>query len=103
MVAMVKSVIDRSEQAQLVELFTALELPVAADDGRLAGAVTFWRYQLTVGVESSQLAELLAVLGEVASLPSVNAELGNRIQEWRPVLEHRSRPVEPWQTPLDRR
>ena len=101
MVSMVKSAIDRTEQAQLVELFTALESQVALSS-RLAEAVTFWRYQLTVGVESSQLTELLALLDEIAELPGTDAALRTRVQHWRLVLEPRARIVEPWRSPLDR-
>jgi hypothetical protein len=98
---MVKSAIDRTEQAQLVELFTAMEPPLAPSS-RLAEAVTFWRYQLTVGVESSQLTELLALLDEVAALPGMDARLRARIQDWRLVLEPRASIVEPWRSQLDR-
>jgi hypothetical protein len=44
-------------QAQLAELFIALESTVPAE-ARFAESVTFWCYQLLIGVEPSQLAEL---------------------------------------------
>ena len=97
---MVKSAIDRAEQAQLVELFAEIE-SAAPRDTRLAESVTFWRYQLTIGVEPSQLPELLVVLDEVTDLPAAQGDLWPRARTWRSRLEPRAKPVQPWRTPLD--
>jgi hypothetical protein len=97
---MVKSAIDRAEQAQLVELFTEIE-SAAPQATRFAESVTFWRYQLTIGVEPSQLPELLVVLDEVTDLPPGDGDLWARARKWRSRLEPRAKPVEPWRTPLD--
>jgi hypothetical protein len=94
-VPIVKSAIDRSEQAQLVELFTALRAAVSADgDTHLADPVTFWRHQLLVGVEPSQLPELLEVLDAVAIMPLGGGDphLRARARHWHDVLEPRA----PW-------
>lgn len=101
LVAMVKSAIDRVERAELVELFTALE-STTPEGTRLADAVTFWRHQLMVGVEHSQLAELLMVLDEAAELTDTDSDLRMRAAKWRAVLEPRVQLVEPWRAPLDR-
>lgn len=97
---MVKSAIDRSEQTQLVELFTEIE-SAAAQDTKFAESVTFWRYQLTIGVEPSQLPELLVLLDEVTDLPGANGDLWARARRWRSTLEPRAKPVQPWGPPLD--
>lgn len=97
---MVKSAIDRGERAGLVELFTALESTVP-EDTRLAEAVTFWRHQLAIGVEHSQLAELMTVLDEAVELTDIDSGLRIRAAEWRAVLEPRALLVEPWRAPLD--
>lgn len=86
---MVKSAIDRVEQAHLVELFNALQLAVPEDD-RLAEPVTFWRYQLLIGVEPSQLPELLDVLDRVAATPMEDGSLHDHARHWRAVLEPRA-------------
>jgi hypothetical protein len=91
---MVKSAIDRSERAQLVELFAEIE-SAAPRDTRFAESVTFWRYQLTIGVEPSQLPELLVVLDEVSNLPSARGDLWARARTWRSRLEPRARRVSP--------
>jgi hypothetical protein len=100
MVAMVKSVIDGVEQAQLAELFIALESAVPSDT-RFAESVTFWRYQLLIGVEPSQLAGLLVVLEEVAELSALGDELRRRAGHRRPILEPRVQLTEPWRMPSD--
>jgi hypothetical protein len=55
-IAIVKSLIDRVEQAQLAELVLSLESAVPADT-RFAESVISWRYQLLIGVEPSQMRE----------------------------------------------
>jgi hypothetical protein len=102
MVAMVKSVIDRVEHAELAELFIALESAVQAGTP-LAESVTFWRYQLMIGVEPSQVAELLVILDEAAALSTLGDELLRNVQHWRPILEPRARLAEPWRMPSDGR
>lgn len=98
---MVRSAIDQREQAQLVEFFTALE-PALPEGTRSAEAVTFWRHQLIVGVEPSQVAELMSVLDEVAERAEADPGLRVRAAEWHAVLAPRAQLVEPWRTPLDR-
>ena len=97
---MVKSVIDRVEQAELAELFIALESAVPAGT-RFAESVTFWRYQLQIGVEPSQVAELLVVLDEAAALSTLGDELLRNVRHWRPILEPRARLAEPWRMASD--
>jgi hypothetical protein len=98
---MVKSAIDRREQAQLVELFTALQAAVREDwDVHLAEPVTFWRHQLLVGVEPSQLPELLELLDAVTALPvGGDVHLQVRARHWHDVLEPRTPWTQPWQAP----
>jgi hypothetical protein len=98
MVAMVKSVIDRVEQAQLTELFIALASSVPAGS-RLAESVTFGATSSSIGIEPSPLPELLAVLDEAAGLSTLGDELRGNVQQWRPVLEARVRLAEPRRTP----
>jgi hypothetical protein len=91
---MVQSVIDRVEQAQLAELFIALESAVPADT-RFAESVTFWRYQLLIGMEPSQVAELLVVLDEAASCrhsaTNCGATFGTGDRSWNLARGPRSR------------
>jgi hypothetical protein len=85
---MMKSAVDRVEQGRLVELFTALQTAIPQDD-RLAEPVTFWRYQLLIGVEPSQLPELLDVLDRVTATAMVDTSLQDHARHWRAVLGDR--------------
>ncbi|HEX8857611.1 MAG TPA: hypothetical protein VGC06_00705 [Actinomycetes bacterium] len=98
---MPRSATDRGEQAQLLELFSALEATLP-EQTRLAETVTFWRHQLMIGVEPSQLAELMSVLDEVAEHPDANPDLQSQAAKWHAVLEPRVPLLEPWQAPPDR-
>jgi hypothetical protein len=102
-VRMVKSAIDRSEQGHLVELFTALQAAVRNDaDAHLADPVTFWRHQLLVGVEPSQLPELLELLDAVTAMPGGgDVHLRARARHWHEVLEPRTPRAQPWRPRQD--
>ena len=93
---MVKSAIDRVEQAHLIELFGALRA-VVGKDPQLAEPVIFWRHQLLVGVEPSQLPELVDVLSAIAAAPVADSELWERARHWHAILESRAQRAEPWQ------